>query len=411
MNPRLKKAGFAAVPVTAIVVLLAVGAAIAYTVLLLGARRTVLRHHEIATMAGLLNSENRRSLALAYDDPGQAEREMDGYAWETPKVPTPFVGAAAAPGVYGNATINAMQFRAASEVAIPKPEGHFRIFITGGSTAFGVGAPSQDRTIPGYLEALLARELEPATGLQYEVWNTASTAWTSTHERILIENRLSELEPDLVVSLSGNNDVHWGYTGHDVLWMRTYSEELFFKVLRIAWRDMGLGRIHDVAKHSTRVPPDLVAARLAKNLRLVLASLEPAEVPYAFALQPTLAVTHKHLSAREEARVRMVAAKGAERATYFRDCYAAMERELLPLEGRGLRFVDLAGLFDADGADQEIFLDSYHFGDRGNRHIAEALFAAIRPVILERVRARSARSESTQNTIRLSRWITSSPFE
>jgi hypothetical protein len=121
MNPRLKKAGFAAVPVTAIVVLLAVGAAIAYTVLLLGARRTVLRHHEIATMAGLLNSENRRSLALAYDDPGQAEREMDGYAWETPKVPTPFVGAAAAPGVYGNATINAMQFRAASEVAIPKP--------------------------------------------------------------------------------------------------------------------------------------------------------------------------------------------------------------------------------------------------------------------------------------------------
>jgi hypothetical protein len=107
----------------------------------------------------------------------------------------------------------------------------------------------------------------------------------------------------------------------------------------------------------------------------------------------------------------MVAAKGPERATYFQDCYAAMERELPALEGRGLRFVDLAGLFDADGADQEIFLDSYHFGDRGNRRIAEELFAAIRPVVLERVRARSARSESTQNTIRLSRWITSSPFE
>ncbi|HKC51856.1 MAG TPA: hypothetical protein VKF60_13755, partial [Myxococcota bacterium] len=144
--------------------------------LLLGARRTVLRHREVTTMAGFLDARNRSSLALAYEDPNQAAREMDGYAWEVPKVPTPFVGAASAPGVYGNATINAMQFRAAAEVAIPKPEGRFRIFVTGGSTAFGVGAPSQDRTITGYLEALLARELEPATAVQYEVWNTANTA-------------------------------------------------------------------------------------------------------------------------------------------------------------------------------------------------------------------------------------------
>jgi lysophospholipase L1-like esterase len=79
-----------------------------------------------------------------------------------------------------------------------------------------------------------------------------------------------------------------------------------------------------------------------------------------------------------------------ERSPYFRDCYAAMERALPLLADRGLRYVDLAGIFDADGPEQEIFLDSYHFGDRGNRRIAEALLAAVRPVILERVRARAA---------------------
>ncbi len=203
------------------------------------------------------------------------------------------------------------------------------------------------------------------------------------------ENRLSELEPDLVVSVSGNNDVHWGYTGHDVLWMRMYGDALFFKVLRIAWRDMGFGRLHDVAKHGARVAPDLVVARLRKNLELGLAALEPTGAPYVFVLQPTLAATHKRLSPREAAKVSAGPAKDPERAPYFRDCYAAMERELPLLEGRGLHYVDLAGVFDLDGPEQEIFLDSYHFGDRGNRRIAEAMFAALRGVILERVRARA----------------------
>jgi GDSL-like Lipase/Acylhydrolase family len=390
MNPGLRKAAFAAVPAVAVVLLLLVGAAMAYTVLLLGARRMVLRHREVATMGGLLDEQKRRSLALAYEDPEQAEREIGGYAWETPKLPTPFVGAAAEPGIHGNATINSLQFRAREEVLVPKPESRFRIFVTGGSTAFGVGAPSQDRTISGYLETQLARELTPLTGLRYEVWNTASTAWTSTHERILIENRISELEPDLVVSLSGNNDVHWGYRGHDVLWMRTYGDTLFFRVLQVAWRDMGLGQLKNVARHGPRVPPDVVGARLAKNVRLALAALEPTGVPYAFALQPTLAATHKQLSAREAAKVHSRDARDPERGPYFQNCYAAMERELPRLDASGLHYVDLTGVFDADGPEQEIFLDSYHFGDRGNRRIAEALFAAIRPVILERARARAA---------------------
>ena len=92
----------------------------------------------------------------------------------------------------------------------PKPDNTFRICITGGSTAFGSGAPSQDRTIAGYLGRILSQELTPVTKLNYEVVNAANPAWASTHERILIENKISELDPDMIISFSGNNDVHWG---------------------------------------------------------------------------------------------------------------------------------------------------------------------------------------------------------
>ena len=65
----------------------------------------------------------------------------------------------------------------------------------------------------------------------YEVFTMATPAWASTHERIMIENRLSDLEPDLVVSLSGNNDVHWGAKNRNVLWFRAYHDEFYFDLL------------------------------------------------------------------------------------------------------------------------------------------------------------------------------------
>ena len=46
------------------------------------------------------------------------------------------------PGQHGNAHINSMQFRAGKELEMPKPANTYRIFITGGSTAYGSGAPA-----------------------------------------------------------------------------------------------------------------------------------------------------------------------------------------------------------------------------------------------------------------------------
>jgi len=324
----------------------------------------------------------RAEFALAYLDPEKAASEMDDYAWVVPTVPAPFVGYAPAPGHHWNAIINAQQFRHAGEVATPKPDGVYRIFVTGGSTAFGSGAPTQEHTIPGYLQTLLDRRLAPRTGRRYEVVNAASPAWTSTQERIWIENRISELEPDLVVAFSGSNDVLWAALGRNILWFRAFADEHYWSLIDRIYGQLGSGPLPNVVPVSERpVPSGIVTRRLAENLRLAAYALSPSGVPYVFALQPTLATTGKSLSRRERIQKNFGEQFQPGSTEYFATCYRAISERLANLPRKGFRYVDLSGIFDRTGSDQEIFLDRFHFGDRGNELIANDLYRALLPVL------------------------------
>ena len=315
--------------------------------------------------------EQRTAVAAAYYDSEQALARLDTFAWAVPNIPTPFVGSAPAPGQQGNAHINAMQFRAGREVAMPKPARTYRIFLTGGSTAFGNGAPSDDTTIAGYLNSILTRQLTPATGLNYEVFTMANSAWASTQERIIIENMLSELQPDLVIAVSGNNDVHWGALGRNVLWFRSYADELFLSLIKAVYKLTGQPPIPENTRiEAGPIAPSVIAGRLLKNVRISAFVLAAANIDYVFVLQPTLAVSNKKLTRREGARL--------VQRDYFRECYGLIAAALTDLHEEHFRFVDLSGLFDGAGEQEEIFLDSYHFGDRGNEQIAEGIFLRIK---------------------------------
>lgn len=334
---------------------------------------------ESYTLGRLLENkpEQRRAAASTYYDSDQALGALNDISWAPPSIPTPFVGGAPMPGQQGNAHINSMQFRADREVAMPKPQDTFRIFLTGGSVAYSAGAPSDDRTIAGYLNATLSRQLTPVTGLKYEVFTLANASWASTQERIAIENRLSELQPDMVISLSGNNDVHWGVRGRDILWFRCYADEFFLSLIKVAFQVNGQPAIPDnVPIDPQPVAPSLVAERLLKNVRISTFALSEKKVDYVFVLQPTLAVTNKKLTPREKARV--------VQQDYFRESYARMANGLAALHGDYYRFIDLSGVFDGAGEQDEIFLDSYHFGDRGNERIAESIFLRLKDRIVGR---------------------------
>ena len=324
--------------------------------------------------AGLTTRQKTEFFAAYREGPDILDR-VDDIAWAVRNTPTPFVGSAPWPGRHDNAVINAYQFRADGEVQQPKSPGHYRIFLTGGSTAFGSGAPTQDSTIASQLEQLLRYRLAPVTGLTYEVATFANPGWASTHERIAIANRLSDLEPDLVISLSGNNDVFWAEAGRNILWFDTQADEFFRGLVDQAYRlrhGFGVPSVSEL--QSGRVPVETVALRLERNVRLARYALEMAgqEAVYLFALQPTLAVTGKPLTPREQDFLN-------EAQAYYVDAYAAIRARMQDLSLPRLHFADLSRVFD-DLPEMDVFIDSFHFGDKGNAIIAKALFEEVRRI-------------------------------
>ncbi len=324
------------------------------------------------TLGALVAPGQRPQLAGVYED-GEAV-DLDEISWSVPTAPAPFVGFTPAPGQHHNAFINPQQFRSGASPVLPKPRNTVRVFLTGGSVAYGTGAPSQDRIVSAYLERMLqARAGDEPT--HFEVFTLASPGWASTHERILIENRLSELEPDLVISLSGVNDVWWGSQGRNVMWFRAQPDTFFFGLLDLAFRAGGRGPLSNVVgMQPTSVPPAVVAKRLSKNVRLAAGALAEQGVPYVFALQPTLSTTGKTLTVRERAIA-------APNRSYNRVCYRVIGRHLRALERENFLYEDLTDVFDSLPSSEEIFIDTGHVGDKGNRHMAARLAKRVRKAI------------------------------
>jgi lysophospholipase L1-like esterase len=382
MSSPLKTLVFASVPTLIVLGLAALGYGVGHYRAVTPFQKRLQTFLEGKTLAELLTKEERRQAAFAYHDPDQARREMDRFSWTTPTVPTPFVGHGPMPGQHDNTHINSMQFRAERDLTMPKPDGVHRIFLTGGSTAFGSGAPSQDRIIAGYLEKILNDSRATGTEITFEVLTMANPAWTSTHERIMIENRLSELQPDLVISFSGLNDVHWAFRGRNVLWYRSYADELLWRLANIASESTGGGALTEVVSlEAEPVSPSLVANRLAKNVQLSAYSLSLEQVDYLFVLQPALSVAKKSLSTREQRRLKQAEDEYPGYQAYFVECYALIDDTLRKLATESLGYVDLSDLFDGMDAEEEIFVDSYHFGDKGNELIARAIHQHIEEII------------------------------
>jgi hypothetical protein len=324
----------------------------------------------------ILKDKNKLEVTRAYHNSDSILDQLNDISWAVPNMPTPFVGNAPTPGQHGVAYINSMQFRAKKEIEIPKPINTFRIFLTGGSTAYGSGAPSQDRTIAGYLSTMLSRNLTPSTKLNYEVFTMANPAWATTHERIIIENRLSELDPDLIISFSGNNDVHWGELGRNVFWFRSYADEYFLNLIKAAYSLLGKQQIPEIIQiKPSEISPYLVAERLIKNVKLSSFVLSQKQVDYVFVLQPTLAVTGKSLTKREQ--------KCLKNQEYFQKCYTQIDNRLRDMNANNFRYVNLTGVFDNMNNQEDIFIDSYHFGDKGNEIIAENIYLQIKDIIIQ----------------------------
>jgi uncharacterized protein YjbI with pentapeptide repeats len=113
-------------------------------------------------------------------------------------------------GCESQAFINSHGFRS-EEFSNQKPNNTYRIFALGGSSTFGLEV-YDDETWPAYLQKKFD---EIDLNVNIEVINVGISAANSGTERKLIEDRIVNLDPDLIIMYDGWNDA-----GYPINWNR-----------------------------------------------------------------------------------------------------------------------------------------------------------------------------------------------
>lgn len=288
--------------------------------------------------------------------------------WMPPYQPAPFLGHVARPYSGNDLHINALGFRDERTNYLDKPEGTVRIFITGGSAAYGMGASSEAQTLSSVLERILNEEAGKTTGFRYEVVNTGFPAWATTQEKILIQQRLVDLHPDIVIMFSGSNDVYWSLRGRDIRSFYTQMDQNFITLFNEAHKASGQPEWAIDFPHSDQpVECGKLALVTARNVEEVASATARVNARVIFALQPNILSTTKRLSKYEQ-RVFQ-----GHNKSYWDSCYEALREELSRITASNYRLLDLSRSFDAMDDNTDLFIDSYHFVDAGHRLIAQAL--------------------------------------
>lgn len=280
----------------------------------------------------------------------------------------------------------------------PRKPNELRILLLGGSTVWGLGASSTEATVAGVLERLLN---DGTAKSSHRVMSGAFTGWSSRQERVALLELFAIFMPDLVIALTGYNDlVTMVAGGAGEFLQRPESVELgnaveanlrpmsTFRAIKKVGGTLGIWRL--VVYLRERATVWAPSGRLAAYERAV-AEREMARIADLYTglaefldrrgsrlmvvLQPELYTTGKPLTVEEmEVRQRYFS-RIKDIAPVFRRYRADLLRALLDSRMRGLSVTDLQTVFD--GHTRPVFIDDCHFNDEGYRIIAERLKAGI----------------------------------
>jgi len=317
-----------------------------------------------------------QALAKMYDVPPDNRdaliKRLSDIVALPPYWPAPFVGHVARPFTGENLNINSLGFRDRREHFENKDERTVRIFMTGGSTAWGVDASSDDQTISALLEKKLNAEISPRTGYKYEVVNAAFPAWSTTQEKILIQQRLVDLHPDAILMFSGNNDVHWGLQRADLRWHFSYMDQNYITLLNEMYKTAGHPEwAVPIPLGSHAINCSDVARITQSNVTESAAAVKHANAQLFFVLQPNVISTTKQLSKYEQRVLQR------QNKSYWDTCYADLRNALPLIKAANYRFLDLSRSLGTVDANTELFVDAYHFVDLGNDLVARDIVAGI----------------------------------
>jgi lysophospholipase L1-like esterase len=340
----------------------------------------------------------------------------------------PYRNHALGPGWHSKGIVhNSQGFRRTSDVPLIKPANGYRIFLMGGSAAYGLSAAppfppvviTNEQTIDYKLEQLL-RPLFPE--MHIEVINAAVTAYWTHHHLIYLHETLLDYNPDLIIFLDGINDYYYTnpqhrqflsykysmtlkaeelnhprpiYALHMLLdWSKQYSHTLFI-VNEIADRLLRWNEPPDDWNRAEVIRPEnLNAAFLeryeaiakrtwVRTLRSILLLLNDQGVAAITSLQPELVFSQTQGMSAGDLRLQHL--ELTRRAPYYKE----RKEFLKPVTGWlasatarefGATFVDLTDVFD-DHA--QYFIDYCHLSEAGAERVAEQLLPYIKEKIAQ----------------------------
>ncbi|THJ19435.1 MAG: hypothetical protein CAF45_016230 [Nitrospira sp. CG24E] len=320
---------------------------------------------------------------------------------------------------------NAQGFREDADTPREKDADTYRIFIMGGSTAYGLQSMSrvaQDRysvirnseTIDTYLEQYLRSKTEHKN---VEVINAAITSQYSHHHLIYLNQTILKFHPDMVVFVDGFNDYFqyvkgfdqfrdygyqerahlylgpptveaWaGYTGW-WLFRKSHFVHLASKTLRPIWlsiRSIGGERAHINVEDALR---NLEANAKSNFLKMVERNsliLRHEGVVPVFVLQPELAFQQSKVLSPLERQIY------AELDQQWQENFVEFKNKARPLVVEYLQksttrtgsvFLDMTDIFG--GFDGDAYTDYCHLTPMGNKLLAERIGERILPFLISK---------------------------
>jgi len=306
---------------------------------------------------------------------------------------------------------NSSHYRYDENLSAKKPNDEFRIFITGGSSAWGAGV-KQHQTFAYLLERKLN---EIPLSKKVRVIIAAAGGWVSSQERAFITNYVMEYDPDIIIMFSGWNDVYNAYTGRDFnknqdfLFFRKaiynarnflkpqarltetyqdkfenlcpprfseYKSKFLYLVLSVIYKYRY--NVSSLLKQIKTISLDVnkIKQNTLYNIELINHLLKKEDISMIYCLQPTIYLTNKELSDWERAILIRSVETDVGYAEYNSEAY----RELrVSLKDNAIKNNYL--FWDCDEAIKNeklsVFIDHVHFGDRGNMLIANFLFSKL----------------------------------
>jgi hypothetical protein len=310
-----------------------------------------------------------------------------------------------------------------------KPGGVFRVILFGGSSAAGIGASANDRTIAAQLEAIL----NASATRRYQVLNFGIPGGYTFYELTKYFGEAMLLEPDLVLFLDGWNDnvvtmedkrvhvphvvLNWDFLAYQYFealhGLNVGSEQpprvltyAYLLARRLSDRLIGAAQIATLADRTSiyrkhplfplterlLADPALPGRVFQANIETMAAASRARRILFLHYLQP-YPQYRKSLTAGEKERIaemhaqyeKVYGPEWAERAfvehmtgTYAQ--YRAVEHDLAEKyrSDGTVRFYDITDIFST--VSERTYADIIHYTDLGQRLLAERFAADVREI-------------------------------